>query len=142
MLLISVINSVDSLLTNIFRIAFPVLPLKPLLVISIGFHGLVLVFLIFILISIIRQTNHDTPRVVVSLKTLQIIGILSITIVLAAAALRLYFKTNFHETLDLSKISYTDTTELATLTLTQTGLTFLRNIVAFISFFLIIYKQK
>jgi hypothetical protein len=141
MLIIPVINAVDSLLTDIFRVTFSTLPLKSLLTVSITFHGLILLSLTYILIMIIRQTTVDGPRVLVSKKTFQTVGISFIIIIVLSRVIHLLVKPEHGDTIDLSKVYYADTTDLAYLYLIQGGLIFLRNVIVFVTFFLAIYKQ-
>lgn len=74
-LLIPVINAVDSLITNIFKMTFSILKVTSLMWVSIAFHGLVLISLIYVLIFIIRLRGVMLPGIRISLKTLQTIGI-------------------------------------------------------------------
>jgi hypothetical protein len=142
MLLILVIGAVDNLLTNAFRVAFSILPMKPLLGVSIAFHGLILIPLTYVLVSIIKPATDENPRVFISPKTLKTIGISFILVLVLSTGLNLYVKTYYSQTIDLSKIQYIDTGDLVYMTLIQSGLILTRNIILFISFFLIIYKQK
>lgn len=141
MLLILVIGAVDNLLTNTFKVAFSILPLKSLLVVSITFHGLILISLIYGIIAIIRSTISGIPKVSISLKALKAIGISFILIILLSSALNLYAKTYFNQEIGLSKV-YIDSADLVYLTMVQSGLIFMRNIILFISFFLLLHKQK
>lgn len=142
MLLIPVIGAVDNIVTNTFRVAFSILPMKPLLGVSIAFHGLILVLLMYVLVSIIKPTTSESSRIFISTNTLKTIGISFIVILLLSTALNLYVKTYYNQTIDLSKIQYIDSADLVYLALIQSGLILTRNIILFFSFFLIIYKQK
>src|SRR5688572_8220147 len=80
MLISFVVNSVDNLIDGLFRITFPLLPLKSLAITSISFRGLIFLTLVFILIRVLssNKNQHKNQTIFLHLKTFRVIGIISI----------------------------------------------------------------
>jgi hypothetical protein len=143
-LLIPVINSVDSLLAGLYEISG--LSIKSGLILSTSFHGLIIVFLLCTVYWTIsfRNQRSGQPKVFLSRRTLVNWGAISFLILIAGVAINVYIKKYYDEAPDLSQI---DTggltiTAIAYLTMTQTGLMILRNVLLFTIYFVIVFKRS
>lgn len=143
-LLIPVINSFDSLLTGLYKIFG--LSIKNLLIASISFHGLISICLIAVLYWIISSPGQSDGQVkiIFSLRALKIWGLTSFIIIISSAAINIYFKLHGDKAPDVSQINTDSFTifDLAYLTMTQTGLLTLRNILLFTIYFVIVFRRK
>jgi hypothetical protein len=141
-LLIPVIHSVDSLLTGLYNIFG--LSIKSLLILSISFHGLIIVCLVSSLYWIFSNQKTEQAKISVSLETLKNWGIISFSILVAGAAVSVYTKMYSDKTPDISQIDSEGLTieNLAYLSMTQTGLMTLRNVLLFIIYFVIVFRRK
>lgn len=143
-LLVPVVNSIDSLLAGLSKISG--LSLKNLLILSISFHGLIITSLISVFYWVNSSNKHKDGevKVLLSLKTLKIGGLISFFIFVAAAAVNLYFKVITDEVTEISQINIGNLTmsDLAYLSTAQTGLIILRNILLFTIYFLIVFRRR
>ena len=143
-LLVPVINSFDSLLAGLYKVFG--LTIKNLLILSISFHGLIMIGLVSLLYWIISSSNEKNRQVKItlSLTTLKNWGLISFLILVAGAAVNIYFRGHGDETSDISKINTGSLTifDLAYLTMTQTGLMIVRNILLFTIFFVIVFRKE
>lgn len=141
--LIPVLNSIDSLLSGLFKILG--LSIKHLLIASISLHGLIIVSLmvgLYWIISSPRKSNKQA-KIILSLRALKIWGLTSIILLIASAAFNIYFKLHGDKTPDVSQINDSFTPfDLANLTMTQTGLSTLRNILLLLIYFIIVFSRK
>lgn len=144
-LLIPVINSVDSLLAGLYKISG--LSIKSVLMLSTSFHGLIIVLLLCTLYWTISFRNQKSGQSTffISRRTLVNWGVISFLILIAGGAINVYIKKYYDEQApDLSQI---DTggltiTDIAYLTMTQTGLMILRNVLLFVIYFAIVFQRK
>ncbi len=141
-LLIPVIHSVDSLLVGLYKIFG--LSIKSFSILSISFHGLIIVCLAVALYWTFSNQNPGQAKISLSSRTLKKWGIISFSILVAGAAVSVYTKVYSDKTPDISQIDSEGLTinDLAYLSITQTGLMTLRNILLFIIYFVIVFRRK
>lgn len=143
-LLIPVINSVDSLLAGLCKLSG--LSIKSVLILSTSFHGVIIVLLLVTLYWTISFRNQKSgqSRFLLSRRTLVNWGVISFLILIAGGAINVYIKKYHDEAPDLSQI---DTggltiTDIAYLTMTETGLMILRNVFLLTIYFVIVFQRK
>ncbi len=139
-LLVPAINSLENIIFELAKSLFTLLPIKPLLIISILVHGLILISVIILLIRILQR--NKTPMLNVSHKTLQIIGAVFALLILISSIISLYTKTNFSKEIDLPRIKDIDMKDFAYLSLILNGLSFARNILLIATFLVIVFKRE
>jgi hypothetical protein len=140
-LFISVINSVDSLLAGLFKVLG--LTIKNLLILSISFHGLIIVCLVCILFWTLSFSNDKEggTKILLSRRTLKNFGLITFLIVIVGAVVNMYIKKNYGETVDSSQVD-SDLTDLAYLSMTHTGLMIFRNLFLFAIYLIIALRGK
>ncbi len=141
-LLTPVTHSVDILLTGLFKIFG--LSLKSVLILSISFHGLIIACLLTLLYWTISKQRSGQTKILLSLRTLKTWGIILFAILLSGATLSVYMKLYYDKTPDISQFEKEGLTihDLASLSMAQTGLMTLRNILLFIIYFVIVFRRK
>ena len=143
-LFIPVINSLDSLLFGFCKMSG--LSIKSILMLSILLHGIIIVFVLFILYWIIsfRIPESIQPKFSLTQRTLKNWGIISFFILIAGSVINLYVKKYYDEIFYFSKIESEGltTTEIAYLSMILSGLTLLRNVLLFTVYFVIAFKRK
>jgi hypothetical protein len=141
-LLIPVIHSVDSLLVGLYKIFG--LSFKSVSILSISFHGLIIVCLVIALYWTFSNQNSGQSKISLSHRTLKNWGIITFSILVAGAAVRVYTEIYSDKTPDISQIDSEGLTihELAYISMTETGLMTLRHILLFIIYFVIVFRRK
>ena len=141
-LLIPVTHSVDSLLAGLYKIFG--LSIKSVLLLSISFHGLIIVCLLCLLYWTISNQKSEQAKIFLSLRTLKWWGMISFLIVITGAALSVYMKLYYDKTPDISQFDKEGLTihDLAHLSTTQSGLLTLRNVILFIIYFVIVFRRR
>lgn len=139
-LLVHAITSIENVMFYLVKWSFTPLPIKTLLILSVIFHSLILLLLIIVLLSILRSTQN--PLLSVSLRVLQITGLIFALLISFSLIIRLDFKSNLTEIANLSQISNTEMKDFTYLYLISSGLIVARNIILLVTFLVIVFKRK
>jgi hypothetical protein len=144
MLLVLLINSVDSLILRLFSVTFSVLPFIWLTIFLISFHGLIAIMLIVLLFRIVasQESERKNPTILLSLRSFRTFGLLMVAIIASSVVLNSYVKSPLDEPVDLSKVAYADPGDIIDLALVQNGVILLKNVILIIIFFVIVFKKK
>ena len=121
------------------------LPLKTVVILSIIFHGLIIVFLIGILVRIIADgwSKDAKQRLVFSGRTFRIGGLFSLAIVGIGGVFNAYVETSYDMSLYVSQFTQANVRgDLAYMSLITKGQTILRTVIFISIYFVIVLRHR